>query len=308
MCITSPAENRIFALPKGSNKTTNPGSKPLTMKKQVLFSAAMVAAIGASAQTGEITSNRGENWLSQSGDWGLTIDATPFLNYAGNLLNGSLNNNAPAFNFNNQMLAIQGKKLIDANTAYRGMVRIGFGNQKTTDFEEQNPLPTPPPTFPNPNPQVENVTKDSNFDLVLGGGIEKRKGSTRVVGVYGAMAYVSLGTSKRTREFGNALSNDNPDQRDIEVKNGSTFGLGLMAFGGVEWFCAPKVSLSGEYTWGLAMTSQGYSETTTEYWVPNQTGGGTVTAITEETGPKTSSFGIDTGVTGARLGLNFYFQ
>jgi hypothetical protein len=278
------------------------------MKKQVLFSAAMVAAIGASAQTGEITSNRGENWLSQSGDWGLTIDATPFLNYAGNLLNGSLNNNSPAFTFNNQMFAIQGKKLIDANTAYRGMVRIGFGNERTTDLVDVIPTPVPPPTFPNPLPQVEDVTKTSNFDLVLGGGIEKRKGSTRVVGVYGAMAYVALGSGRTTTEYGNALSNDNSIARVTEVKNGSTFGLGLMAFGGVEWFCAPKVSLSGEYTWGLAMSSTGYSETTTEYWVPNQAGSGTVTPITEESGPKTSSFGIDTGVTGARIGLNFYFQ
>ncbi len=61
------------------------------MKKHLLFSAAMVAAMTASAQTGEITSNRGENWLSQSGDWGITFDANPLLDYAGNLFNGSSN-------------------------------------------------------------------------------------------------------------------------------------------------------------------------------------------------------------------------
>ena len=54
------------------------------MKKTVLFTAALFAVTAVSAQTGEITSNRGENWLSQDGDYGITFDANPLLNYAGN--------------------------------------------------------------------------------------------------------------------------------------------------------------------------------------------------------------------------------
>jgi hypothetical protein len=246
--------------------------------------------------------------LSQSGDWGLTIDARPFLNYAGNLFNGSTANNSPSFNWANQNFAIQGKKLIDANTAYRGMVRIGFGNDKTTDLVPQIPQPTPPPT---PAAQVEDVTKVSSFDLVLGAGLEKRVGSTRVVGVYGAQAMIMLGSSKTTFEYGNAASNDNQvSGRITEQKNGSTFGLGLQAFAGVEWFCAPKVSLSGEYSWGLALQSQGFGETTSETWVPSTTtpNTGAVTTTTVESGPKTNSFGIDTGISSVNIGVNFYFQ
>jgi hypothetical protein len=284
------------------------------MKKTVLFAAALFAVTAATAQTGEITSNRGENWLSQDGDWGLTFDAQPLLNYAGNLFNGTTNNNGVALNNlwssnNGSQVIIAGKKLVDANTAYRGRVRIGFGSTKNTEFVDAIPQPTPPPT---PSATVENVTKNSYMAINLGAGIEKRVGSTRVVGVYGAELNVGFGNNKTTLEYGNALSATNPGgPRDTERKGGSTFGIGLNAFAGVEWFCAPKISLSGEYTWGLAMTSTGAGETTSEVWDPvnNRVNSTTVEGVPNDGNPdKSSSFSIDTGVSGARMGVNFYFQ
>lgn len=264
------------------------------MKKTVLLAAAIFAVSAASAQTGEITSNRGENWLSQDGDWGLTFDAQPLLNYAGNLFNGSLNNsNTAALTWANPMFAIQGKKLIDSNTAYRGKLRIGFGSNKTTELV---------PSATDPDATVEDVTKVGGTNIVLGAGLEKRVGSTRVVGVYGGEAYIALGSSKTTYEYGNAITANNPVSRMTEMKDGSTFGFGLGVFGGVEWFCAPKVSISGEYTWGLMLASTGEGESTTEFW-----NGTAVESETTKTG-KASSFGLDTGVSGASLGINFYFQ
>jgi hypothetical protein len=278
------------------------------MKKTVLFAAALVAASAVSAQTGEITSNRGENWLSQDGDWGLTFDAQPFLSYAGNLFNGTDGNSSPAFVWANPYFAIQGKKLIDANTAYRGKLRIGFGSSKTTMMVDQVPQPTPPPF---PTAMVEDVSKDSYNSIVLGAGLEKRVGSSRVVGVYGAEAYVMFGGSKTTYEYGNALSADNQvSQRATEEKDGSTFGLGLGVFGGIEWFCAPKISLSGEYTWGLMMSSTGFGETAYEGWDPtaNNNQGASRTWTVEGESDKENNFGIDTGISGFSIGLNFYFQ
>ncbi|MDX9750633.1 MAG: hypothetical protein RBT71_06095, partial [Flavobacteriales bacterium] len=251
------------------------------MKKIVLCAVALVAASAVSAQTGEITSNRGENWLSQDGDWGLTFDAAPLLNYAGNLFNNGNNSNVAALNNlwsssdffgigemgNNpggSNVVIGAKKLIDANTAYRGKLRIGFGTLKHTDLVNQVPAPS---GDNDPPAQVDDVTKDSFMAVNLGVGLEKRVGSTRVVGVYGAEFNVGFGNSKTVNEYGNALSADNPGgPRTTEVKHGSVFGLGLNGFVGVEWFAAPKISLSGEYTWGLAMRSRGHNETTTENW------------------------------------------
>lgn len=275
------------------------------MKKTVLFTAALVAVSAVSAQTGEITSNRGENWLSQDGDWGLTFEATPLLNYAGNLFNNGTNTNVLQMNnlFGNQDLpanlqgnriAIGGKKLIDANTAYRGQLRIGFGSHKeTTEVASMDPNAAA-------NTMVENVTKNSYSAIELGVGLEKRVGSTRVVGVYGAMLDVGFGGSKETFEYGNTLAQTG--SRITENKNGGVFAIGLRAFAGVEWFCAPKISLSGEYTWGLAMSSKGYDVTSWD----RQDGDTNPTEI--NSGTKDNKFSIDTGVSGASIGVNFYFQ
>ncbi|MCB9169334.1 MAG: hypothetical protein H6597_04920 [Flavobacteriales bacterium] len=282
------------------------------MRKTVLFTAALLAASAVSAQTGEITSSKGENYLSQDGDWGLTFDAQPVLNYVGNLFNGNQNNNyQAALSWANSYWGIQGKKLVDANTAYRGMLRIGFGSNKSTEL-----VPTADPND-DQNNTTEDVMKVGNFDLAIGVGLEKRRGSTRVVGVYGAEVFITLDTKKTTYEYGDALSTTNTQHTNTfnqgmgvtEKKDGSAFGFGLGVFGGIEWFVAPKVSLSGEYTWGLALVSQGLGETTTETW----NGTSVVTTTVEgngdsETADKTSSFTLDTGVSGFDLGINFYFQ
>ncbi len=296
------------------------------MKKTVLFAAAIFTVSAASAQTGEITSAKGENWLSQDGDWGLTFDAQPLLNYAGNLFNNGTNNNTIALNSlwgpgttfggANKGIVIGGKKLIDANTAYRGRVRIGFGSQKRTEQVNANPQPTPPPT---PLAQVDDTEKLSYLGITLGAGLEKRVGSTRVVGVYGAELDFSIGSSKSTYEYGNALSAQNTLNANVfgqgagvtEVKNGSTFGIALFGFAGVEWFAAPKISIGGEVSWGLGLSSQGIGETTSESFNTASNGVQSITVEGtggDETADKTSSFTIDTGISGASINVNFYFQ
>lgn len=284
------------------------------MKKTVLFTAALFAVTAASAQTGEITSNRGENWLSQDGDWAITFDAMPLLNYAGNLFNNG--NNSGVMSMNNLIssrgyqymagtgggnlgvggVVIGGKKLIDANTAYRGQIRLGFGGHKETVLVDDV-------SSTDPTVMVDDVTKNNYMGIDLGIGLEKRVGSTRVVGVYGAMFDIGFGSAKQTMEYGNALSANNPGTRTTENKLGSTMGLGLRAFAGVEWFCAPKISVGAEYTWGVMMSSTGHSSVTSESFVNNS-----VTSTTTDGGTKVNDFGIDTGVSGASLGVNFYFQ
>lgn len=279
------------------------------MKKTVLFTAALVAVTAVSAQTGEITSNRGENWLSQDGDWGLTFSANPFLNYAGNLFNGKTNNDiGNGLTWLSNDMVIRGKKLVDANTAYRGQLRIGFGSNKETILVNDVTSTTTPVA------QTDDVKKVGYMNIDLGFGLEKRVGSTRLVGVYGAMFNVGFGSGKTTYEYGNALSETNTGHTSsfgqaagiTEVKQGGTFRIGLNAFAGVEWFCAPKISLSGEYQWGLGMSSKGHNSTTTESW---DAAAKAATSSTVDGGTKESSFGIDTGVSGAAfLGINFYFQ
>jgi hypothetical protein len=178
-------------------------------------------------------------------------------------------------------------------------MRLGFGSHKETVLVDDVTSTT------NPRAQVDDVTKYNYMGIDLGAGLEKRVGSTRVVGVYGAMFDIGFGSAKKTNEYGNALSANNTGTRTTEEKLGSTMGLGLRAFAGIEWFCAPKISLSGEYTWGVTMSSTGHSTTTQETY-DNATN--SVTSTSTDGGTKENNFGIDTGVSGASIGVNFYFQ
>ena len=52
--------------------------------------------------------------------------------------------------------------------------------------------------------------KSSYNAVYLGAGMEKRRGTTRIQGVYGAQAGISLGGSSMTNDFDEALSATNP--------------------------------------------------------------------------------------------------
>lgn len=291
------------------------------MKKRLLFVAAIFAATATFAQDG-LTSKKGEAYLPEAGDFSLGFDANPFLNYAGNLFNGNTGNSigagaawfatAPGLNAG-QTAAIYGKMFKDEKTAYRGMLRIGFGS--TTVGTVVNLYETPSAAAAGTDKEFTNEVKNSANNIVLGGGIEKRRGNTRIQGIYGGMLTIAFGGSSTENTYGLALNDSttaaNPTMattRTTKIKNGSTFGLGIAGFAGVEWFFAPKVSLGAEYTWGLSMNSVGESETTTETWgLASPTA--TANSLQTETakGGKSSSFGIDTGISGARISINFHF-
>ncbi|MBK9273860.1 MAG: hypothetical protein IPM49_04880 [Flavobacteriales bacterium] len=282
------------------------------MRKTVLFAAAISAATAVTAQTGEITSNRGENWLSQDGDWGLTIDATPFIGYAGNLFNGTTGNAVPSWisastwdpynwsgggdegAFGSVTRAVIGvKKLKNANTAFRGRLRLGFYSHKETVL-------VPDAGSTDPNATVENSTKWGGNTIQIGVGLEKRVGSTRVVGVYGADLNFGIAGQKKSFEYGNSL--ENTGSRITEEKMGGALMVGLNAFVGVEWFVAPKVSLGAEYGWGLMLASKGFNTTSWDR-AAGDNGPGEI-----EGGTKVNDFGVDTNNNGVSINMNFYFQ
>lgn len=288
------------------------------MKRKVLFVASLFLATATFAQDG-LTSKKGEAYLPEAGDWSIGIDANPILNYAGNLFSGSTATNTigAGATWHNPNMAIYGKYFKDETTAYRGMLRIGFGSTTTTNIFDTSSTTTPV--------ELTDEMKTSYNNIVLGGGIEKRRGNTRIQGYYGGMIMIGFGGSSTTYDYGHTFSDatggavwtDNfiagtttsgNGPRETERKNGSTFMLGLQGFIGVEWFFAPKVSLGAEYTWGLAMNSTGEGEVTSESWglATSSATENSLITTTNKTG-KQSSFGLDTGISGANISLNFHF-
>lgn len=315
------------------------------MKKSIALVALAFGVTGAFAQ--DLTSKKGEPFLPEAGDYGVSVDATPFLNYAGNFFGKSANNTAPTWNFLNGNNTIVGKYFKDANTAYRLGLRLGFGSTTTKMMVDNRGDDPTAGSYPEQSTVVENKMKRGNTNIGITVGMEKRRGKTRLQGIYGADLGVWVGSSRDRFTYGNALvvnstsasapnvavTNDdafagagnvvgNPgiagmdpgtSARITDRRNGLTFSVGVRAFIGAEYFVAPKVSIGGEFGWGLGFSMTGASRTT--YESTGTADGATQNSIgtTEIKGGKSSSFGLDTdnknGVFGpsAALRLNFHF-
>lgn len=323
------------------------------MKTTITTIALALGVLSASAQ--DLTSKKGEPYLPEAGDYAVSIDATPFLYYAGNFFGKSnfTNNNglittgnpAPTWNFLNGNNTITGKYFVDATTAYRVGLRLGFASGK--DRRMVTALPTTTVnSYPEANATVENTRKQSRTNLGVSVGIEKRRGKTRLQGFYGADAGIYFSSVKDKYTYGNDLAgNANPAAivdvvaaddfggalgsnntttailssgqvgaaRALEAKSGATFSFGVRAFIGAEYFLLPKMSLGGEFGWGVGLSMTGKAKSTYEsVGVPNG-GANTVVGETDIEGGKASGFGFDTdsrnGVFGpnASLRVTFHF-
>lgn len=242
------------------------------MKKTILIVAASVATLVASAQ---MTSKKGTAILPESGDWSIGISADGPIQYFGNMLNGGSNSGVD-FDWTNDGNLITGKMMKDANTAYRVGLRLGFGSTTTT--------------VSNPGTGAMSETKDSENHIGLSAGLQKYRGKGRLQGIYGAEAMIGLSGSKTEWSYNGTPGAGAP----LSSKAGSTFGFGVRGFIGVEYFFAPKMSLGGEFGWGLMLSSTGASEDTFQ-------------GQDAVEGDKTSSFGIDTDNANGSINLNFYF-
>jgi len=251
------------------------------MMKKTTFLFAF-AFIAASAFAQDITSKKGELYLPETGDWAISIDGSSFLKYAGNFIGGNGENEAPKFDFLSNNQTIIGKYFTSPNTAYRFGACLGFATTSNTDIVPAIPSNGTITT-------VDNVSKFSNTNIGLTLGKEWRKGKTRLQGFYGAEAGVGLRTSIRKNTFGNALSTFNPVGRQTEIKNGSTFNIGVRGFVGAEYFIFPKIALGGEFGWGLVFSSQGQGSAKTDNWIGNSVN----TQVTKTGGASTFSASTD---------------
>jgi len=281
------------------------------MKKITLMIAVVAMFFAANAQD-EFLSKRGMPILPEAGDYAIGIDASPFLTYAGQIMGGNAAA-APAFGYTvANPLRITGKYMVDANTAYRAIFRLGFGSTTQKNYVMQDAQADPLVT-------VEDSWKASAMNVGLGAGLEKRRGKGRLQGIYGAQALIIFGTNKDTYEYGNALANGSATRTDfatgtvgpvagsvMEDKGGTQIGFQAVAFVGAEYFFAPKLSISGEFMYGLGFASTGDGTANYEYWGVAPAAS-TATLNTQEVKTAgSSSFGFDTGIS-ATLNLNFYF-
>jgi hypothetical protein len=309
------------------------------MKKLITAVALTFVSTGVFAQ--DLTSKKGEQILPEAEDWSIGADATPFLEYMGNFFGKSSTNPAPTMNFmNSTAQTIVGKYFVDPQTAYRVSLRIGLGSTTQRQMVADRSASLTASNYPNADPTLENSWKHSRTNIGLAVGMEKRKGKTRLQGYYGGEVGLYFSSSKDVFTYGNALNTStttgvgvnsddsfssannvtnidvtgiNGQARATERKNGSTFSFGLRGFIGVEYFVLPKISLGGEFGWGLGLSSGG--KTTTTYESIGNRGGGASDEIGTTTieGAKSGNFALDTDNINALFGpsgslrVNFHF-
>jgi hypothetical protein len=94
------------------------------MKKSILAVAVLLGATTTFAQDDKV-------YTPETDDWAIGIDATPFLNYFGNLIGGNDGKTAPSWNYLTTNQTITGKMFVSEDMAYRASVRLGFGSSTT---------------------------------------------------------------------------------------------------------------------------------------------------------------------------------
>ncbi len=296
----------------------------MTMKK-ILFSLLITCFTLSVIQAQDLTSKKGTPILPEAGEYGLSIDAVPFFEFAGNLFNGNSFNSAPSFDFPSfghsyPSYTLSGKYFKSATMAYRGKLRVGYYAQtmKNTLKDQTDSTNVDFRT-------VDDKWTNSAYNVSLGAGIEKRRGKGRVQGVYGAMANLMVSAQANKVKYGNEISstyknpvstsypwtktesgnyNTSPSSnRTIKDNDGMTFGIGVNAFVGVEYFFAPKMSIGGEFSFAIMVAVTGKSKSEKEYWDSSSS---SVKTIQTKQGGSTT-FGIDNTNTGGAINLSFYF-
>jgi len=250
----------------------------------LLITVTAAVAQDATTSTSDIyslTNKKGEKFLPTSDEWALGVSANPFLDYLGNFLNFG-GNSSPDFDYtanpaNN--VALFGKKMIDQNTAWRVRFNVGVNTAINKGVVEQDRLNADPayPAF------AEDWRRSNTTTVVIAPGYEKRRGSTRLQGIYGGELVIGYSSSKTTYQYGNSINADfttptsftgfvptnlssGGSVRQTENKAGGNFLVGARGFVGVEYFFAPKISIGGEFGYMVAFRTQGRGTVTTETW------------------------------------------
>lgn len=192
-----------------------------------------------------ITKN-GIEILPQKGDVAIQFDASPAINYIGNMFSSTT---SPVVNSPFGSGVFVGKYFTSASEAYR--IKFGFNLSKSTNDTSIN-YGANQEYIISRNTQVRNV--------ILGFGKEWRRGYRRLQGVYGIEGLLQIGSNNpyNSKDYNLTIKQavDTGVEsigvaRDLGTTKLVGFGFGVRAFVGVEYFILPRISLGGEFGWGL---------------------------------------------------------
>jgi hypothetical protein len=293
-------------------------------------------SIAGTAQT--LMSKHGEPILPQAKDWSIGFDATKLIKTA-------------TFEFLSGSQAITGKYFVDSATAYRAALRLGVNTwNNRSKVDDRVARSNSVIAYPAPVAQKQNSWNRTSINVGFLAGLEKRKGRTRLQGIYGVEGGIFFSYTRDAFNYGNALNASplspvNVDDKDdamnspllgnannidstppiqnvlanharvLERSSGLTFAISARGFLGAEFFFLPKMSVGGEFGWGISYVLQGRSETRYESVGQSNVQGSTTSAVKQTTveGAGGESFHLDSdngllfGGPSASLKISLYF-
>lgn len=302
--------------------------KPVNMKKTfILFF--FLGCFGSSfAQMAEevdvLRTKRGQAILPQAGDYSLGFDAAPLANFALNLIKFGQNTGQDAEHpgyVSGLEQVIVGKYFLANDLA----LRARFGINSITSSEKTfgpNPLT---PSAVDPENILLSKSSESESDIFLGVGLEKRRGYNRLQGIYGGELILGYGSSKTSNKYEIEFNKTAQDSgfitpgatRVLSTKGGGSLTFGVRGFVGVEYFVAPKISVGAEFGWSVGVVSQARSSNEVEiYGIPPGSTATQPVSYTRVTDGDTSGsefgFAVDSGISrflgsSAAITVNFHF-
>lgn len=290
--------------------------------KRMFLVIAVAFAFASVSQAQELVTKKGFKILPEAGDYSIGFNAVPvvdfFLNVSDILDNTGQTAQHPGYvgGFNQVLV---GKYFLEDNKAIRG--RLAINTNKVTN---NTYFDSPADVFNGVAEPAEMVDKNvvGTTNIILGGGLEFRRGHNRLQGFYGGEVLLGFACNSVKNTWGVEMNQEaitrgytNGDGslvgagRVLDQKSGMSILFGLRGFAGVEYFFAPKISIGAEFGWGLGLVTNPRGKQTTETWngtsaVENESSGAN--------GGSTWGFQVDNGIgqlllPSAALTMNFHF-
>lgn len=202
---------------------------------------------GSDYKVGKSKATQGE-YLPQAGDIGIGFDATPFLDYLGNVANGTVNN---SLGLGDHTLYF--RYFLTDNSAVRVKLRINSDKDVDHEYVADDQARALDPLS---QKELKDRRVSKYTETALNVGYQVFRGPNRLRGFYGGDLGFGFENEKNSYEYGNKMSALNaspstgfglagsPRVLDEVVKSNSFVGLGV--FTGAEYYFMPKACIGVE--------------------------------------------------------------
>jgi hypothetical protein len=200
---------------------------------------------------------KGSSYLPEKGNFAIGTDATPLLNFVGNMFNGKLDNQ-----FNMSSPLIYAKYYLTNMTALRIVLGVNTTADNQVFYVQDDAAKLANPLS---NAQVTDMRNNTTHGYYLSLGLQKFIGQKRLRGFYGGQLFAQYDQDKSEYAYGNPMTTLNPTptsyfpyviERTLSEVTAHDFMVGAGAIAGFEYFIAPRLCIGGEVSLNVVYTQK----------------------------------------------------